>query len=291
MNKYSGAWIDPHIHFFALSEGRYDWLKPDNAPFWPDKMVIAKLTTEHMLYRASLGRLGGFVHVEAGFDNERPWREIAFLERHCTLPFRSIGCIDLTGNHVGSHIDKLNNYRSVRGLRHILDDEAEALLRTPKVKWGLHHMASQGLSFEAQLNLADSNAVRALLTVLEQTPTLNVAINHAAIAPIEVNSFAFKTWRQNICDLNETKQVTFKFSGLEMQDRCWQWQRASYIFEALTESIGADRIMFASNYPLCQWRMPYAALWQGFSNMITPLSEEQKAALLYGNAKQWYGIA
>jgi hypothetical protein len=37
--------------------------------------------------------------------------------------------------------------------------------------------------------------------------------------------------------------------------------------------------------------MPYAALWQGFSNMITPLSEEQKAALLYGNAKQWYGIA
>ncbi len=291
MNKYSGAWIDPHIHFFALSEGRYDWLKPANAPFWPDKMVIAKLTTEHMLYRASLGRLGGFVHIEAGFDNERPWREIAFLERHCTLPFRSIGCIDLTGNTVGSHIDKLNNYLSVRGLRHILDDEAEALLRTPKVKWGLHHMASQGLSFEAQLNLADSNAVRALLTVLEQTPALNVAINHAAIAPIEVKSFAFKTWRQNIRDLNETEQVVFKFSGLEMQDRRWLWQRASYVFETLLDTVGTDHMMFASNYPLCQWRMPYAALWHGFVDMTTPLSVTQKAALLYGNAKQWYGIA
>ena len=291
MNKYSGAWIDPHIHFFALSEGRYDWLKPANAPFWPDKMVIAKLTTEHMLYRASLGRLGGFVHIEAGFDNERPWREIAFLERHCTLPFRSIGCIDLTGNTVGSHIDKLNNYLSVRGLRHILDDEAEALLRTPKVKWGLHPMASQGLSFEAQLNLADSNAVRALLTVLEQTPALNVAINHAAIAPIEVKSFAFKTWRQNIRDLNETEQVVFKFSGLEMQDRRWLWQRASYVFETLLDTVGTDHMMFASNYPLCQWRMPYAALWHGFVDMTTPLSVTQKAALLYGNAKQWYGIA
>ncbi len=291
MNKYSGAWIDPHIHFFALSEGRYDWLKPANVPFWPDKMVIAKLTTEHMLYRASLGRLGGFVHIEAGFDNERPWREIAFLERHCTLPFRSIGCIDLTGNTVGSHIDKLNNYRSVRGLRHILDDEAEALLRTPKVKWGLHHMASQGLSFEAQLNLADSNAVRALLTVLEQTPALNVAINHTAIAPIEVKSFAFKTWRQNIRDLNETEQVVFKFSGLEMQYRRWLWQRASYVFETLLDTVGTDHMMFASNYPLCQWRMPYAALWHGFVDMTTPLSVTQKAALLYGNAKQWYGIA
>ncbi|HAD88873.1 MAG TPA: amidohydrolase, partial [Alteromonas macleodii] len=89
MSKPSITWIDPHIHFFALNEGHYGWLKPANAPFWPDKKAIAKHTTEHMLYCASLGQLGGFVHIEAGYDNERPWREIAFLERHCTLPFRS----------------------------------------------------------------------------------------------------------------------------------------------------------------------------------------------------------
>ncbi|MEL7288512.1 MAG: amidohydrolase family protein, partial [Pseudomonadota bacterium] len=48
---------------------------------------------------------------------------------------------------------------------------------------------------------------------------------------------------------------------------------------------------FASNFPLCQWRMPYEALWQGFVNMTTPLTETQKAALLYENAKRWYDIA
>ena len=78
MSKPSITWIDPHIHFFALNEGHYGWLKPANAPFWPDKKAIAKHTTEHMLYCASLGQLGGFVHIEAGFDNERPWREIDF---------------------------------------------------------------------------------------------------------------------------------------------------------------------------------------------------------------------
>ncbi len=65
MSKPSITWIDPHIHFFALNEGHYDWLKPANAPFWSDKKAIAKHTTEHMLYRASLGQLGGFVHIEA----------------------------------------------------------------------------------------------------------------------------------------------------------------------------------------------------------------------------------
>lgn len=152
-------------------------------------------------------------------------------------------------------------------------------------------MASQGLSFEAQFNLADSNAVRALLTILEQTPSLKVAVNHTAIAPIDVNSFAFKTWRQNIRDLNETEQVVFKFSGLEMQDRRWLWQRASYVFESLLDTVGTDHMMFASNFPLCQWRMPYAAIWHGFIDMTAPLTETQKAALLYGNAKRWYDIA
>ena len=291
MSQHSHTWIDPHIHFFALNEGGYGWLKPANAPFWADKKAIAKNTTEYMLYRASLGRLCGFVHIEAGYDNDRPWREITFLERHCMLPFRAVACIDLAGNSVGSHIDKLGLYCSVRGLRHILDDDAESLLRAPKVKWALSHMASRGLSFEAQLNIANSNAVSALLNVLEQNPSLKVAINHTAIAPVEVKSYAFKAWQQNIRDLSETGQVAFKFSGLEMQDRNWQWQRASYIFETLLTTVGANQIMFASNYPLCKWRMPYAALWQGLSNMTAPLSETQKAALLSVNAKQWYDIA
>ncbi|WP_334059115.1 amidohydrolase family protein [Alteromonas sp. S005] len=291
MVQHSQTWVDPHIHLFALDEGQYDWLKPINAPFWADKRNIAKNTTEAMLHRASQGQLCGFVHIEAGYDNNRPWREIAFLEHHCALPFRSVGCIDLTGNSVGSHIEKLALYPSVRGLRHILDDEAETLLRAPKVKWALGHMASKGLSFEAQFNLVDSKAVIGLLNVLEQTPALKVAINHAAIAPFDTKSLAFKTWRQNIRVLSETEQVAFKFSGLEMQDRIWNWQRAYYIFETLFSTVGASQIMFASNFPLCQWRMPYAALWHGFSNMITPLSEAQKAALLSINAKQWYGFA
>jgi hypothetical protein len=37
--------------------------------------------------------------------------------------------------------------------------------------------------------------------------------------------------------------------------------------------------------------MPYAKLWQGFLAMTTPLNNEQKAALVSSNAKQWYDIA
>jgi len=285
------SWIDPHVHFFALQEGHYNWLKPSNPPFWPDKSAIATCTTQQNLVRASQGQIAGFVHIEAGYDNIRPWREVAFLERHCTLPFRSVAGIDLTQPSAGSHIDKVKGYKSVRGLRHILDDDAVTLLRSPKVKWGLGHIAAQGLTFDAQFNLADSAAVNALLSVLEKTSTLNIAINHSAIAPHDKNGLLFKTWRKNIYNLAETGQAVFKFSGLEMQNRNWQWQRASFVFETLLDTVGVNKLMFASNFPLCQWRMPYAKLWHGLLNMTTPLNNEQKAALISLNAKQWYDIA
>lgn len=290
MSQHLPLWIDPHIHLFALSEGQYHWLKPSNMPFWPDKSAIAKNTAENDLLRAARGQLAGFVHIEAGFDNQRPWREIAFLERHCTLPFRSVACIDLTSNDVGSHIDKLKTYSSVRGLRHILDDDASSLLRRPDVQWGLRHMAARGLSFDAQFDLADSHAVRSLLYVLEREPTLRVVVNHCAVAPLSTTHLAFKMWRNNLRYLAETGQVAFKFSGLEMQERNWQWPRASFVLNTLLETVEISQLMFASNYPLCQWRMPYEKLWQGYLDITAPLSEEQKAALFSLNAKHWYDI-
>lgn len=38
--------IDPHIHLFNLALGQYQWLKPENPPFWPDKNIINNNFTE-----------------------------------------------------------------------------------------------------------------------------------------------------------------------------------------------------------------------------------------------------
>ncbi len=281
-------WIDPHVHLFALREGRYDWLKPQNPPFWSDKAEIAKDISEHDLAAGCGNRLAGFVHVEAGYDNQRPWREIEFLQRHCRYPFRAVGCIDINANTAGSHIDKLSSYHSVSGLRHILDEGAHAILSSPKAKWSLGYMAQHGLTFEVQCDMTDSKAINALLRILVRHPQLKIAVNHSAIAPLETNSLAYKTWKQNIMALNETGQVVFKFSGLEMQNRQWCWHRATLLLTTLINLVDIHTLMLASNYPLSNWRMPYTELWHGYKKITTPLSQREKAALFIDNAKHWY---
>ena len=283
-------WIDPHIHLFALGVGEYGWLRAENPPYWSDKALIAKEFTETQLNAASRGRLQGFVHIEAGFDNQRPWRELQFLTTHCKRPFRSIACIDLNTCEAHSHIDTLAAYSSVSGLRHILDDDAAHLLHTPKVRWSLAHMASRNLSFEAQFDVADSIAVKALLQTLERTPDLRIAINHTAIAPLALSSSRFMMWKEHIRRLSETKQVMFKFSGLEMQDRQWSWQRAYLLFDALLSITSPQQVMLASNYPLSLWRMPYIKLWEGYCEMVSILPTSEQEALLKRNAHKWYGF-
>ena len=123
--------IDAHLHLFDLVQGDYHWLKEENTPFWPNKNIICQNFNEQDLAVNPPFELGGFIHIEAGFDNIKPWREIAWLESHCQLPFKSVAAINLTlnKNDFIEQVDQLLHYQSVVGCRHILSSIACAVLR------------------------------------------------------------------------------------------------------------------------------------------------------------------
>jgi L-fuconolactonase len=298
-------WIDPHIHFFALQHGRYDWLKPTNPPYWRDKSVIAHSVYERDLFQGNHAALSGFVHIEAGFDNGQPWREVAFLEQHCIKPFRSVANIDLQSSTSLSDIDRLKRFRSVVGLRHILDDDAATLLRSPKVLHSLKHMAANNLSFDAQFDITDAASVRALLNVVERIPELTVIVNHVAAAPFlpdvlladalaaegslpaegscskhansnrhSYSSLAYTKWQRNLRALAQCNNMAFKFSGMEMQDRQWTWPYVERLLNTALDILPTDNIMLASNFPLCTWRMPYAQLLKGYDDMLKRMQSQ-----------------
>ena len=123
--------IDPHLHLFDLSQGQYRWLRAGNPPNWPDKHLIQRNFADGDLELNGEIELAGFVHIEAGFDNEASWREIEWLENSVKKPFRSIACVDLTWpvEDFQVAISKLQQYSSFVGVRHILDDDTLARIQ------------------------------------------------------------------------------------------------------------------------------------------------------------------
>ena len=120
--------IDPHIHLFNLVDGDYFWLRPENPPFWPDKNIINKSFTEADITLTGNLNCYGFVHIEAGFDNNNPQREIQWLEKHCKLRFKSVAYTDICNPAFNDNIDTLLQYNSVIGVRYILEENALAVL-------------------------------------------------------------------------------------------------------------------------------------------------------------------
>lgn len=278
--------IDPHIHLFSVSQGHYHWLKPENPPFWSEKATICRDVSE---FELNTVKLAGYVHIEAGFDNARPWREANWLQSHSRLPVRIVGGINLTSNDFHTQLDALSVKPHVVGVRDILDERAASLLRLPIVRHRLAVLANRGLLFEAQLSLTDTNAVAQLGRVLETSPALNVVINHGGFPPLsqEQQSLQMQLWKNALQRLSVYPHVSVKLSGWEMMSERPDWRAVSRIIAAALEYFGAERVMMASNFPLLTFRMRYADYWQKVGELVPQM---HRNALLHDNASRCYGF-
>jgi len=280
--------IDPHVHLFDLALGQYQWLRASNPPEWPDKGLICRDFSQSDLALGRADELAGFIHIEAGFDNHQPWREIAWLEDNVQLPFRAIGGVQLSDDPVRftQGIEKLARFTSVVGVRDILEDSALAVLSSANARINLQHLANAQLIFETQLNPLDSAAIKQLVLLANEIEHLTIIINHANFPPMD--SPAFELWQGNINRLAQCERIIIKASGWEMVSREYDAQYVARVVNILVTQFGLTRVMLASNFPLCLFSQQYASLWQMYQAM--GLDEGVLQHLVHDNAKRVYRL-
>jgi len=281
--------IDPHIHLFNLKQGDYHWLKASNPPYWPDKTNIAHNFTEQDLSLKSPLSLAGFIHIEAGFDNNKPWREIAWLEQHCRQPFRSIAFIDLQQDSQTFKIQlgKLLKFQSVIGVRYILDEQALAILSHKNTVNNIVYLAEKKLLLEVQMPLTDVKALQQLIDILN-TVAIKAVINHAGFPPRKENLNAWQQWQQALNLLAQLPNCFIKCSGWEMNFRDYTFDWVTEVITSCINYFGEQRVMLASNFPLCNFTSNYQQLWRDYQQLT--LSKQQHKQLNYQNAKVCYQL-
>ncbi|MGB0835716.1 MAG: amidohydrolase family protein [Psychrobium sp.] len=279
--------IDPHIHLFDRNLGNYGWLKPSNPPQWPDKAMINRDFDQSDLLTTNY-EPRGFVHVEAGFDNEQPWREIEWLEATVTMPFKSIACVDLTSEPqaFSDLITRYTQMSSVVGVRHIFDDDAVAILSHANTLTNLQCLSHHQLIFETQISGLDSLAVDAFIDVFQQLPRLRLVLSHSCFAPIDTNEFT--VWNQAITKLANLKQLMIKASGWEMVSRQYTDDYVLQVVAELINCFGEARVMLASNFPLTLFSQSYSDLWACYQQLH--LANSALKSISFDNAAKLYGF-
>jgi predicted TIM-barrel fold metal-dependent hydrolase len=282
--------IDPHLHLFNLELGEYTWLKPSEPPLWPDKSIINQSFSESDLTLPASIQLAGFVHIEAGFDNQKPYREIDWLEQHCSLPFKSVAFADLTSAEFTQDIQQLTKRKSVTGIRHILDEDAVAILSTSSIHQHFALLEEHQLSFDVQMLVCQQQATEKLIKLAQLHPQLKIIINHAGWPPINQQSTDYKQWLMNLAKLAECTNIAIKLSAWEMTKREWE---VEYLHQILLDCLvvfGRTRVMLASNFPLCLFTKSYADLWRVYTELADIIDADCFAHITYTTAANWYNL-
>lgn len=274
--------IDPHVHFFNLNKGHYHWLVGDTPPPWPKLEQIKKPVSADDLIDQCPYELAAFVHIEAGFDNQQPINELHWLTEHLSnSQYKAVGYakIDAAPDDFKKAMADLM-HPSLVGIRDITEGEDSTRLLHPHTFTNLAYLAKHKLHFEAQFELENNEVCEQFSNYCQRLPDLKVMINHAGLPQ------QLALWQKGIITLADNKNVYIKYSGFELLPLNQQQQQTCFDFIIL--QFGQTRVMFASNFPVCQLQQNYSELWQSHFSLCKSQALWQQ--LSYANALHFYQL-
>ncbi len=274
--------IDPHLHFFNLLEGQYTWLQGANPPAWSNLDKIKQPISVAELIKSTDFELVGLVHIEAGFDNNQPVKELNWLANHIkTIPYKAISFATINQpNNAFKLALKQLQHSSLVGIRDITEGHDAERLLSPHCLDNLRHLSKLKLHFEAQFEVENLNITERLISYANQVSDLQIIINHTGLAHNLAN------WAAAIELLAKQPNVAIKFSGFELL--MLNSEQQSQCFIHILKHFGMQKVMFASNFPVCQININYNELWQHYRTLCDDTIIWQH--LSYKNAARLYQL-
>ncbi|MDK2594965.1 amidohydrolase family protein [Pseudoalteromonas obscura] len=274
--------IDPHLHFFDLEKGQYQWLK-HNPPAWNNIEQIKQNHLPSDLQDMSSVSVAACVHVEAGFDNSNPINELQWLESVVPpLPYKAVAYakIDNPPELFNAALKKLH-HPSLAAIRDITEGEDAERLLSPNVIRNIQHLSELGLHFEAQFEVHNSAVSEHLFEIHQTHKNSRLVINHAGFMTCRDN------WQDNIEKLAKLNNCFIKFSGQELLDAPMNPQQQ---LDVLLTQFGPTRVMLASNHPVCLIEHDYQRQWAHYYELVQQIDPTLWQALSFDNAKRIYGF-
>lgn len=277
--------IDTHAHF-------YDPERPQGVP-WPPK-------ADAQLYRRTLPAdyrqqavpqpVDGVVAVEASsWVEDNQWlldlaaREPLILGVVGSLPLGTEGCSDMLKRFAANPL-----YRGVR----IREGSLAAYMKNRAFLKDMARLVDLGLCFDVHSPpLWVSNAERLSLAV----PGIRLIINHVASVPV-TGGPPPEAWRGLMETLAGRPDIYMKVSGLVEGSRRRAGDApadaAFYqpVLETLWDTFGADRLIYASNWPVSGRFAPLAAVQKIALDFFAGKGQSALDKVFWKNAQKAYRL-
>jgi L-fuconolactonase len=276
--------VDAHQHFWDPSRVSYSWL----APYYPelDRLIGFDDLSPHL--RANGVDVTVLVQsADSTGDNEAMW-EIA--DQHPEIA-GIVAWLPLDEPaRVGASLEQLSARGHLVGVRNLIHTRADP-------DWVLRDDVSASLSaLEAAHIPFDLVSVlprhlEHVPAICEGHPELTIVIDHLSKPPI--GAAGSEPWRTLIARAARYPNVYAKVSGLypSSNDRDpWTIEDLRPTVEYAFEIFGAQRLMFGSDWPICEVAGGYDVVAKALFSIFDELSPTDRAAVMGNTASAVYGL-
>jgi predicted TIM-barrel fold metal-dependent hydrolase len=187
-----------------------------------------------------------------------------------------------------AYLDKVSGHPKLKGIRRILHTHPDELGQGRVFIENVTRLATYGLSFDLCV-LARQLPVA--LNLVSQCPDVLFVLDHCGIP--DVKAQALDPWRAHIRELSSLPNVSCKISGLVAYANPANWQAEDlrpFVDHAI-ESFGWDRVMFGSDWPVCNLTASYGRWVTTLMSLTHAAGEANQKKLFHDNAIRIYRLS
>lgn len=300
------AIVDAHHHLWQLGGGavRYPWLQeaydPAHFMFGDYEMLCQDFDVDE--FRRAMGGapVVASVHVEAECARDDALAETRWLHeaaRKGAIPAAIVAWADLLADDADERLAEQAAYPLVRGIRFKPRTAPAAggavtgpgTLGDPRWPRALARLAAHGLIWDLRVPFWHLEEAAVLLA---DAPPVRVALEHAGL-PWDRSPAGLAHWRRGMESLARNPLVSVKLSEFGLREAAWNETENRRIIEDAVSIFGAQRCMFASNFPVAGLRIAYPALIDTVEAALQAckLDAAARRAIWHDNAVRLYHIA
>ncbi|PPC75553.1 thioesterase [Pokkaliibacter plantistimulans] len=294
--------VDAHMHFWDPQHNYHPWLCDlPRIPFrYGDYSAICQpyLPADYQRQQGQ-HRVVGSIYMEAEWDPTDPLGEarwISELHQRSGWPLAMIGQAWLDRDDCAGQLAGLAAWPLVRGVRHKPrtlaqqdyrpDHRLPGSMQCERWQRGYALLQEYNLLCELQCpwwHLPDA------VPLLQRYPGVTLVINHTGV-PGDRSPATLTGWQQAMSQLAAFPQVSVKISGLGLPQQPWRLEDNQWLIRQTIELFGAERCLFASNFPVDGLVTSLDALFGHFKQATADLPAAERLALFCTNALRLYRV-
>jgi predicted TIM-barrel fold metal-dependent hydrolase len=277
--------IDTHQHLWDVAKVRPPWL-PDSGP-----LAGSHTMADYVREAEGLG-IAKTIYMEVAVRPEDQVREAELVIELCRRPDNPMVAAVIGGRPAdagfGAYLARFRGSRYVKGVRQIVrppECPPGYALREDFVR-GVRLLGEAGLCFSICMAGA---ALPEATTLCEQCPDTRFVLDHCGDPDLQARDRS--AWERDIAAIARRPNVICKISGIVASAAPdWKPEDLAPYVRRCADVFGRDRIMFASDWPVCTTRSSLRQWVEALQVIVADWPEADRRRLFHDNAARWFGI-